>query len=528
MLDKSVTLSESDEELRANQQQNLADGMSLFPKLQRGLDVNVGFTKIDAFEYSEDQVTLHRLSPSPTINPIPAQTPAPTLNPALPLPRPASAPGPKQVIFDLLNVRLVHGWLSDPQDAATHGVVGMLTYNQLVEKVIEVSSLSQPSTPARGAPAPAPVPVLAPAPAARASEDDPEEAAELAAALQLSLNGEAFSAPASTPPSPPPSPPSLPSPPSPPPTPPDAPLPQQPLQQPQSPPQQQQRSGDDEDDEAPRTAMVLSMADNPSTQPAAQATAAPPPSAGVPSAGAAPPSFTTAHAMPAPAAAALVTNSPASAEAATAADVDAYAAAAGAAADAADEQKSKQLQEGLLAQDWLNRSAAQLTYLGLEQLHQHLEERTLVVFFCNNCDRNPNPNSNLDPNPNPNQVFFRNNHFSTLTKHGGELYLLATDIGYLHETDVVWERLNQARIRTRSPSAPPSATLSASLSASPPHPPHRPPRVPPYPPLHPAPRPRSTHTCISFLCTLPFCTLPSAPSRLRPPFCTLPPSAGRR
>ena len=47
----------------------------------------------------------------------------------------------------MLNVRLVHGWLSDPQDAVTHGVVGKLTYNQLVEKVIELSS-SQPTCPA--------------------------------------------------------------------------------------------------------------------------------------------------------------------------------------------------------------------------------------------------------------------------------------------------------------------------------------------------------------------------------------------
>ena len=62
--------SETDEVLRANQQRNIADGMALFPKLQRGLDVNVGFTRVDAFEYSEDQV-----------------------------------------IFDLLSVRLVHGWL---------------------------------------------------------------------------------------------------------------------------------------------------------------------------------------------------------------------------------------------------------------------------------------------------------------------------------------------------------------------------------------------------------------------------------
>ena len=83
MLDASAKLSEDNEELRANQQQNLADGMAMFPKLLRGLDVNVGFTAIDHYEYSEDQV-----------------------------------------IFDLLNVPLVHGWLSDPQDASTHRVVG--------------------------------------------------------------------------------------------------------------------------------------------------------------------------------------------------------------------------------------------------------------------------------------------------------------------------------------------------------------------------------------------------------------------
>lgn len=73
-------------------------------------------------------------------------------------------------------------------------------------------------------------------------------------------------------------------------------------------------------------------------------------------------------------------------------------------------------------QDWLSRSASQLTYYGLEKLHFHTEENQLVVFF-------------------------RNNHFSTLTKHQGELYLLATDFGYLHEQDVVWERLNQAARR---------------------------------------------------------------------------------
>jgi len=76
------------------------------------------------------------------------------------------------------------------------------------------------------------------------------------------------------------------------------------------------------------------------------------------------------------------------------------------------------LVEGMIAQEWLSRSAAQLTYYGLEQLHAHTTENQLLVFF-------------------------RNNHFSTLTKQKGELYLLATDYGYLHEEEVVWERLNQ-------------------------------------------------------------------------------------
>ena len=79
---------------------------------------------------------------------------------------------------------------------------------------------------------------------------------------------------------------------------------------------------------------------------------------------------------------------------------------------------SAALAEGMVAQDWLARSASQLTYFGLERLHSHVTDGQLLVFS-------------------------RNNHFSTLTKHSGEIYLLATDFGYLHEAEVVWERLNQ-------------------------------------------------------------------------------------
>ena len=67
----------------ANQRQNINDGMVLFPKLQTGLDVNVRFSSVDAFEFSEDMI-----------------------------------------LFDLLHVRLLHGWLVDPQDRATAAVIG--------------------------------------------------------------------------------------------------------------------------------------------------------------------------------------------------------------------------------------------------------------------------------------------------------------------------------------------------------------------------------------------------------------------
>lgn len=40
-------------------------------------------------------------------------------------------------------------------------------------------------------------------------------------------------------------------------------------------------------------------------------------------------------------------------------------------------------------------------------------------------------------------VFFRNNHFSVISKNSGRLYLLVTDQGYLHQSQVVWERLDE-------------------------------------------------------------------------------------
>nr|XP_035978848.1 ubiquitin carboxyl-terminal hydrolase MINDY-1 isoform X6 [Halichoerus grypus] len=73
--------------------------------------------------------------------------------------------------------------------------------------------------------------------------------------------------------------------------------------------------------------------------------------------------------------------------------------------------------EGLIAEQFLESTAAQLTYHGLCELTAAAKEGELSVFF-------------------------RNNHFSTMTKHKGHLYLLVTDQGFLQEEQVVWESLH--------------------------------------------------------------------------------------
>ncbi|XP_045400963.1 ubiquitin carboxyl-terminal hydrolase MINDY-1 isoform X1 [Lemur catta] len=73
--------------------------------------------------------------------------------------------------------------------------------------------------------------------------------------------------------------------------------------------------------------------------------------------------------------------------------------------------------EGLIAEQFLENTAAQLTYHGLCELTAAAKEGELGVFF-------------------------RNNHFSTMTKHKSHLYLLVTDQGFLQEEQVVWESLH--------------------------------------------------------------------------------------
>jgi len=72
---------------------------------------------------------------------------------------------------------------------------------------------------------------------------------------------------------------------------------------------------------------------------------------------------------------------------------------------------------GYVVDSFLYDTAHQLTTYGLIKLHEHVQEGDLCVFF-------------------------RNNHFSTMTKFEGQLFLLVTDLGYADVDDVVWEKLD--------------------------------------------------------------------------------------
>ncbi|XP_038580278.1 ubiquitin carboxyl-terminal hydrolase MINDY-1 [Micropterus salmoides] len=105
----SVTPREKADGMELNFQQNMSDAMAVLPKLSTGLDVNVRFTGVTDFEYT-----------------------------------------PECIVFDLLDIPLYHGWLVDPQSPEMVAAVGKLSYNQLVEKIIDYKHSAESSRVSEG------------------------------------------------------------------------------------------------------------------------------------------------------------------------------------------------------------------------------------------------------------------------------------------------------------------------------------------------------------------------------------------
>ncbi|XP_026011969.1 ubiquitin carboxyl-terminal hydrolase MINDY-1 [Astatotilapia calliptera] len=105
----SVTPRQKADGMELNFQQNMSDAMAVLPKLSTGLDVNVRFTGVTDFEYT-----------------------------------------PECIVFDLLDIPLYHGWLVDPQSPEMVAAVGKLSYNQLVEKIIDYKHSAESSRVSEG------------------------------------------------------------------------------------------------------------------------------------------------------------------------------------------------------------------------------------------------------------------------------------------------------------------------------------------------------------------------------------------
>ena len=71
----------------------------------------------------------------------------------------------------------------------------------------------------------------------------------------------------------------------------------------------------------------------------------------------------------------------------------------------------------LIAEEFLQRTASQLTVQGLQALRAEIRENEIGILF-------------------------RNNHFLTLFKRGQDIYTLVSDHGYLTEDNIIWESLD--------------------------------------------------------------------------------------
>ncbi|KAG4987279.1 hypothetical protein JHK85_030262 [Glycine max] len=101
LIDSNSSVNGKDAGYVENQQQNIADAIDLLPRLATGIDVNIKFRRIADFEFTRECA-----------------------------------------IFDLLDIPLYHGWMVDPQDYDTANAIGSKSYNALMGELVSLETLN--------------------------------------------------------------------------------------------------------------------------------------------------------------------------------------------------------------------------------------------------------------------------------------------------------------------------------------------------------------------------------------------------
>ena len=98
ILELGTAITTDSYELQQQKQMQIDSVLKVIPRLQYGLDVNVVFSSVSAFEYTEELT-----------------------------------------IFDSLGIRLYHGWLIDPEHSDANLITGK-SYNLLANELVEYHS----------------------------------------------------------------------------------------------------------------------------------------------------------------------------------------------------------------------------------------------------------------------------------------------------------------------------------------------------------------------------------------------------
>ena len=103
IIEKGLTTSHSSEDKKGSEQQQLDSALNVIPNMARGLDLNIFFSDVASFEFTEE------IS-----------------------------------VFDALDIPLLHGWVLDPQDDASFSVINSnCSYNHLMYKLVEYRSIQE-------------------------------------------------------------------------------------------------------------------------------------------------------------------------------------------------------------------------------------------------------------------------------------------------------------------------------------------------------------------------------------------------